>query len=405
MKKFIPVIMVMLLSISSTACAAEKPEQLSYGTAISQDGIFEYEPFELAPDNGKITAYYGGNVVNIPAEIDGVQIYEVGEKTFFDLDILSAYINEGVVVIGTSAFEGSNVTDVTIPKSVDYINDRAFANCSELENFTINSDKTQFGDNVFENTTYMQFMVPCTLDTENLREKIIAAKGDDNFKFVQMHDNLVESMEEKDIYGENVFYCEDCGFKGSKFVEDTVNPYEDVSPDSWYCTYVEMVSDLGIMVGKSNTQFDPNAGMTLAEAATIAARIREKQYHEHTTFEPIGEHWYDVYVAYCYRNGIIEDGIAFDWDKKATRAEMAYLFSRCDLTDYYINDVPLTDIPDVSENTFYCYEILDLYNKGIAVGSDEFMTYYPDASVKRCEVAAIVARIMDTGMRIELPKG
>lgn len=84
---------------------------------------------------------------------------------------------------------------------------------------------------------------------------------------------------------------------------------------------------------------------------------------------------------------------------------MAYLFSRCDLTDYYINEVPITDIPDVSSKTPYSHEILDLYNKGIAVGSDEYMTYYPDASVKRCEVAAIVARIMDNSMRIELPKG
>ncbi len=396
MKKIIPIIMIMMLSLSSTFCASE---------AISQDGVFEYEPFEYDPSIGKITAYYGGKVVDIPAEIDGVKINEVGENAFFDLDIFSVYINDGVGIISVSAFEGSNVTDVTIPKSTDYINDRAFANCSELTTFTLSSENVGFGDDVFANTTYMQFMVPCTLDTEKLREKIIAVKGADNFEFVQIHDNLVESMVEKDIYGENVFYCEDCGFKGSKFTEDAVNPYEDVTSDSWYCTYVGMVYDFGIMVGKTETLFAPDDGMTCAEAATIAARIREEQYHEHTTFEPIGEHWYDVYVDYCYRNGIIENGVNFDWDKKATRAEMAYLFSRCDLTDYYLNDVPMTDIPDVNVNTPYSSEILDLYNKGIVVGSDVYLTYYPDASVKRCEVAAIVARIMDNGMRIELPKG
>lgn len=159
------------------------------------------------------------------------------------------------------------------------------------------------------------------------------------------------------------------------------------------------------MVGKSDTHFNPDDGMTLAEAATIAARIREDQFHEHTTFEPEGEHWYDVYVNYCYRNGIIERELTFDWDKKATRAEMAYLFSRCDLTDYYINEVPITDISDVNSKTPYYHQILDLYNKGVAVGSDEHLTFYPDESVKRCEVAAIVARIMNTHMRIELPKG
>lgn len=400
MKKIVSILMTMLLSTSLTACAAEAPS----GTVMSQDGLFEYEPFERAPDNGRITAYYGDKVVDIPAEIDGVQVYEVGEKAFFDLDILSVYINEGVVVIGTSAFEGCNVADVTIPNSVDYINDSAFANCSELVTVTLNSADIEFGKDVFANTTYMQFMIPCTIDPETLREKLIATKGADNFNFVTMHEHLEESAE-KDFYGEPVMYCADCGYSGSSFAEESDNAFEDVSPDSWYYTYVQMANDSGIMVGKSDTLFKPDDGMTLAEAATIAARIRESQYHEHTIFEPEGEHWYDVYVNYCYRNGIIEEGISFDWDMKATRAEMAYLFSHCDLTDYYINEVPMTDIPDVNENTFYYNEILDLYNKGVAVGSDESMTYYPDANVKRCEVAAIVARIMNTHMRIELPKG
>lgn len=215
MKKIMSIITVMLLSLSLTACRAEEP----YGRVMSKDGIFEYEPFELAPDNGRITAYYGDNIVDIPAEIDGVLIHEVGERAFFDLDILSVYINEGVVVIGDSAFEGSNVTDVIIPESIGYINNRAFANCSELVTVTLGSDNIQFGEDAFENTTYMQFMLPCTADSENLREKIIAAKGADNFEFAEIHGNLAESTEEKDIYGNSVFYCEDCGFRGSKFVE------------------------------------------------------------------------------------------------------------------------------------------------------------------------------------------
>jgi hypothetical protein len=119
----------------------------------------------------------------------------------------------------------------------------------------------------------------------------------------------------------------------------------------------------------------------------------------------LGENWYDVYVDYCYANAIIEDYIVFDWNANATRAQMAYLFSRCDMERCFINDVPLTDIPDVYDTTPHAYEILDLYNKGIAVGSDEHMTYYPDSQVKRSEAAALVSRILCHDMRIELPKG
>ncbi|UKI36449.1 MAG: S-layer homology domain-containing protein [Clostridiales bacterium] len=118
-----------------------------------------------------------------------------------------------------------------------------------------------------------------------------------------------------------------------------------------------------------------------------------------------GENWYDVYVDYCYDNGIIEDYIVFDWDENATRAQMAYLFSRCDVNPYFINDVPITDIPDVYDTTPFAYEILDLYNKGVAVGSNEYMAFYPDSQVKRSEAAALISRILCYDMRIELPKG
>ena len=84
---------------------------------------------------------------------------------------------------------------------------------------------------------------------------------------------------------------------------------------------------------------------------------------------------------------------------------MAYMFSRCDTEPYEINpDVPLTDIPDVYDTTAFAYEILDLYRRGIAVGSDEYMTFYPNEQVKRSEAAAFIARILCYDMRIGLSK-
>jgi len=86
---------------------------------------------------------------------------------------------------------------------------------------------------------------------------------------------------------------------------------------------------------------------------------------------------------------------------------MAYIFSRCDPYEEWfepINDVPMTDIPDVNASTPYAAEILILYNKGIAVG-DTNMRYNPNSNIKRCEAAAIVCRITSWRSRIELPKG
>lgn len=185
---------------------------------------------------------------------------------------------------------------------------------------------------------------------------------------------------------------------------ETMNFY-DVPEGAWFYQYVETAFNDGILNGKKENYFEPNSNMTLGEAAKIAASIHARQTGLEEEFQPTGEKWYDTYVDYCRLNGIIEDTMGFDWDKDATRAEMAYIFSRCDTVPYFINNVPFTDIPDVSEEMDFANEIQDLYNKGIVRGSNENYDFYPDSCIKRSEVAAIVARILDSSMRIELPKG
>ena len=393
--KRILLLTLILLTFSCTIVCAE------WETFKSADGVYEYT------GDGVITAYYGDEIADFPAEIDGTKIHEIGVMACLDLDIIFISIDDGIETINTNAFEGCNAEYAYIPATVKDVGERAFANCANLEEVTICSENTVFDHDAFTGTGYIKFDIPCTADEQAMYEKISAAKGDDYFEFSTMHTALTESMEEKDIYGANMIYCNDCGFKGSKYMEATPLPFSDVSADAWYYPYVQTSYEFGIIRGKSETEFDPDAGLTCAEAAKIAAVIHDKNRYdrEEQGFVLTGENWYDAYVSYCYDNGIIEDYIVFDWDKNATRAQMAYLFSRCDTDPYFINDVPITDIPDVYDTTPFAYEILDLYNKGIAVGSDEFMAYYPDSQVKRSEAATLISRILCFDMRIELPKG
>ena len=337
-------------------------------TYKSSNGIFDYT------SDGVVTAYYGDELVSVPSDIDGMPIRKIGDKLCFDLDISTVYMEDGIEEIGESAFEGCSATYVDIAASVRTVADRAFANCDCLTDVVLGSENVTFGYDVFMGTGYLNFTVPCTANLEMLTDKISDAKGGNDFGFSIMHNALVESMTEKDIFGENMFYCEDCGFKGSKYLEDISLPFSDVSDDAWYYPYVQTAYSFGIINGKSETIFDPNAGLTCAEAAKIAASIHRLNRYDDDgmEFQPTGENWYDTYVDYCYAAGILEDYVVFDWNKNATRAQMAYLFSRCDTEPYYINEVPLTDIPDVDETTPFAYEILDLYNKGIAVGSNEY---------------------------------
>ena len=149
--------------------------------------------------------------------------------------------------------------------------------------------------------------------------------------------------------------------------------------------------------------FKPDETMTCSEAAKIAASIHALKNGNNVS-KPESDAWYVPFVDYCYNYEIFEEHIEFDWNAPIARAQMAYMFSRTDASCDYINDVPFIDIPDVEETTTFAYEILDLYDKGIAVG-DESMSFHPDDNIKRSEAAAIISRILFYDMRIELAKG
>ncbi len=391
MKKIIALFTVLFILSGLTAYA--EPEELK-----SSDGQFIYT------SRGVITAFLGGTVITVPSEIDGTAITEIGTLMCYGKNITTVMIENGITSIGVSAFEDCDADYVQIPGTVTVIDEAAFRGCKSLASVTLEDPDLEFGKDAFANTGHISFAVPCTFDRAKLTGKLSAAKGDDNFDFILLHSELTELPGEKDIFGDTLSFCQTCGTKVSPNFGWNTLPFADVLSDSWYYTYVGIVFDAGIMNGKSETAFDPDAGLTVAEAAKIAAVIHAKQTWAAEEFAAGGEHWYDVYVNYCRRNEIIDDDVNLDWEKSATRAEMAYIFSRCDTDIVYINEVTTSDIPDVSDETDFSYEILELYNRGIAVGSDAAYTFYPDTGVKRSEAAAIVSRILNPRLRIALPK-
>ena len=349
--------------------------------------------FEITKD-GEIKAYYGDEWVVVPDEIDGIPVIKIGEKAFFDLGIKDAYLPEGLSVIGNSSFEGCNITSVDIPSTVKIIGESAFENCWDLLTVFINFDEnTLIGENAFKGTGELVFYINCDVDTKAIERKLLASKGDSNFEVNVRH--VAAEYDEKG----NV-KCNGCGF-----YEQEELPFEDVLTDVWYYDYVVSAYQNNIIEGKSERIFDPDSGMTSAEAVKIAATIH-MLFNDTKLDTPEGP-WYQQYVDYCYKYNLIDHSVVFDWEAPVTRAEMAYIFANCDPWDEWyedINDVPLTDISDVSTSTPFAYQILTLYNKGIAVG-DENMSFHPDEGIRRCEAAAIISRIMDWHKRIELPKG
>lgn len=77
--------------------------------------------------------------VEIPSEIDGVPVTDIGSKAFFACtNLKSVVIPDTVTVIGANAFcECVELAEVIIPESVEVIDEYAFYNCNNLTSVVI----------------------------------------------------------------------------------------------------------------------------------------------------------------------------------------------------------------------------------------------------------------------------
>ncbi len=167
--------------------------------------------------------------------------------------------------------------------------------------------------------------------------------------------------------------------------------FTDVPENQWYAKEVASAYELGFVNGKSETTFDPNGTMTVAEAITVASRVHAS-YNGKTIPAVSGGKWYDMYVQYAIENGILEAKHFNSLDRTVRRYEVAVLFANA-LPKSHFNAVNnITAIPDVNQDEEYAEKLLMLYKAGVVLGSDEYGTFYPTNPIKRSEVSAIVNR-------------
>ena len=86
----------------------------------------------------------------IPSEIEGYVVTTIVEKAFFDDDLESVIIQNGVTTIGKSAFSCSdNLKSVVIPNSVTSLGDSAFAFCHSLTSVVLSEELKSIGFGMF----------------------------------------------------------------------------------------------------------------------------------------------------------------------------------------------------------------------------------------------------------------
>ena len=94
----------------------------------------------------------------------------------------------------------------------------------------------------------------------------------------------------------------------SQYGQSDSSKYTDVAADSWYAEYVDYLSEKGIINGRTESLFAPEAPVTRAEFVKLIAGIdgADVTKYSTSTFDDVkADAWYAPYVAWGAEAGII----------------------------------------------------------------------------------------------------
>lgn len=177
--------------------------------------------------------------------------------------------------------------------------------------------------------------------------------------------------------------------------------YSDVDSNAWYYKNVQLISAKGITDGYPDGTFRPNNNVTRAEFAKMVVETFQFDTtgQEVTKFEDVkSTDWFYSYVATLYNLGIINgrSETKFSPNAPVTREEMAKMIS---LALVKAGKVSLSAIPtlsfkdDSSISAWAKKYVAIVVENGIMEGRGS-STFAPKANATRAEVATVIVRAL-----------
>lgn len=177
----IAIFALLLLCMPNTALATQ-------GDTGTDSG---YDWVELADGTVKITGYTGsGGDITIPTTLSSKTVSRIGNQAFYQCNSLtSVTIQSGIIAIdseafyqctalssislsdtvteiGDNAFEGSGLTEITLPTSVKDIGEKAFFNCNALTTATVKGNVTIINERTFSECNLLESVeLPNSVET------------------------------------------------------------------------------------------------------------------------------------------------------------------------------------------------------------------------------------------------
>lgn len=198
-----------------------------------------------------------------------------------------------------------------------------------------------------------------------------------------------------------------CAAEAKKVNTYTPGQFTDVPPGSWCADHVKTAYEYGIMGGKSDTYFDTEGNVTIAQAVVMACRIHSFFCDESPALPTgSGTLWYQPYADYAVAHQFLDFGGMgeAEFNLPIDRADFAGSLwaAMPDEALTAINRVEDNAIPDVPASMGDAEAIYTLYRAGILTGSDAKGTFGPYSSITRGAAAALAGRAVDPSLRKQI---
>ncbi len=108
------------------------------------------------------------------------------------------------------------------------------------------------------------------------------------------------------------------------------NAFDDVNVETWYNTAISTMGALGVIEGRNDEWFDPDAFITRAEFAAICARFDDSEFEVVDEFTDVAGHWAEDEIHEAAAHGWIRgyDDNTFKPNQYITRAEAMTMINR-----------------------------------------------------------------------------
>ncbi len=175
--------------------------------------------------------------------------------------------------------------------------------------------------------------------------------------------------------------------------------FRDVPKKAWFYPNVALCYEYGLMQGEKKNYFNAEGEITLSEVAAAAARFHCIYLTGDTEMLDRfskGKVLYQSYYDYLFAADLLPASFLSEPESAATREQALGIFARI-LAGALEEINTVAAIPDYVGS--YYEPILHLYRAGVLTGNDGYGSLCPEENVQRCEIAAILSRVVDSGLR------